>query len=66
MIHNSAPNGAKVQTNIPTQQLVNLTQGAGTNPQAYDELKKRLLSEYKKLTKQKGTAAFDENQNRVA
>jgi hypothetical protein len=33
--------------------LNNLNQ-AGTNPAAYDELKKRLLNEYKKLTKQKG------------
>lgn len=40
-----------VQQSIPAQQLVNLSQGVGTNPQAYDELKKRLLSEYKKLTK---------------
>jgi len=46
--------------------MANLSHGVSSNPQAYDELKKRLLSEYKKLTKQKGTAGFEENRDRLA
>lgn len=62
---NSAQQNSKIQTAIQAQQIASLSQGVGANPQAYDELKKRLLSEYKKLTKQKGNVSIEENRDRL-
>lgn len=55
-----------MQSAIAAQHMASLSSGVATNPQAYDELKKRLLSEYKKLTKQKGSQGFEENRDRLA